>query len=171
MPGGIVRPRLGNNPAVTEGSERAAEEARAAEDQAFADKLAKRSPPDRVERAQIEKARKRTKVRAPRIAGRLAHRPALRRDGAGPGHLPQARAHDGWRRNGGKRSWQGIGLYGASTGRTRKIGSRLRAANPARCDVLFLIYEGRRHVRGRPPTPDSEQFRSGPRICSTLRLG
>jgi hypothetical protein len=31
------------------------------------------------------------------------------------------------------------GLYGASTGRTGKIGSRLRAANPARRDVLFLL--------------------------------
>jgi hypothetical protein len=55
----------GLDPAV---SERAAKERRAAEHQAFADKLAKRSPPDPVERAQIEKARKRTKARAPRIA-------------------------------------------------------------------------------------------------------
>ena len=53
------------DPAV---SERATKERRAAEHQAFADKLAKRSPPDPVERAQIEKARKRTKARAPRIA-------------------------------------------------------------------------------------------------------
>src|SRR5262249_48800703 len=41
---------------------------RAAVDQAFADKLAKRSPLDPVERAQIEEARKRTKARVPRIA-------------------------------------------------------------------------------------------------------
>src|SRR5215471_16388538 len=55
----------GLDPAV---SERATKERRAAEHQAFADKLAKRSPPDPVERAQIEKARKRTKARRPRIA-------------------------------------------------------------------------------------------------------
>jgi hypothetical protein len=41
---------------------------RTAADQAFADKLTKRSPPHPVERIQIEKARKRTKARAPRIA-------------------------------------------------------------------------------------------------------
>ena len=51
------------------GKDRAvAEAAEMAEDQAFADKLAKRSPPNQVERAEIEKARKRTKARAPRIA-------------------------------------------------------------------------------------------------------
>src|SRR5215471_4970779 len=32
-----------------------------------------------------------------------------------------------------------VDLYGASTGRTRKIGSRLRATNPPRRDVLFLL--------------------------------
>lgn len=37
------------------------------ENQAFADKLAKRPPPNEVERAEIERARKRTKARAPRI--------------------------------------------------------------------------------------------------------
>jgi hypothetical protein len=54
--------------AVTETLENAAEKHKAAEDHAFADKLAKRPPPNPVERAQIEKARKRTKARAPRIA-------------------------------------------------------------------------------------------------------
>ena len=29
----------------------------------------------------------------------------------------------------------------------------LRSANPARRDVLFLIYEGRRQARGRLPIP------------------
>ena len=46
----------------------AGEERKAAKDRAFANKLAKRSPPNEVERAEIEKARKRTKARAPRIA-------------------------------------------------------------------------------------------------------
>src|SRR5262249_28677452 len=51
-------------------------------------------------------------------------------------------------------------LYRASTGRTRKIGSRLRAANPARRDVLFLL--SRPEAREGPTAyPDSEQFRSG----------
>jgi hypothetical protein len=56
------------DPKVAEAAERAVENRKAAGDQAFADKLAKRSPPNEVERAQIEKARKRTKARTPRIA-------------------------------------------------------------------------------------------------------
>src|SRR2546428_1558552 len=55
-------------PATAELTERAAEERKAAEDQACAGKLAKRSTTNEVERAEIEKARKRTKARAPRIA-------------------------------------------------------------------------------------------------------
>jgi hypothetical protein len=39
-----------------------------AEDLAFADKLAKRLPPNEIERAEIDKARERTKARAPRVA-------------------------------------------------------------------------------------------------------
>jgi adenylate cyclase len=39
-----------------------------------------------------------------------------------------------------ERARPGFGVHRAPTGRTRKIGSRLRAANPARRDVLFLIY-------------------------------
>jgi hypothetical protein len=54
--------------ALTETLEKAAEKHKAAENQTFADKLAKRPPPNPVERAEIEKARKRTKARAPRIA-------------------------------------------------------------------------------------------------------
>jgi hypothetical protein len=57
----------GSDPGVAESAKTAAAERKAAEDQAFADKLAKRSPPNPVERAEIEKARKRTKARAPRI--------------------------------------------------------------------------------------------------------
>jgi hypothetical protein len=56
------------NPTVAESEKSAGAERRAAEHQAFADKLAKRPPPNPVERAEIEKARKRTKARAPRIA-------------------------------------------------------------------------------------------------------
>jgi hypothetical protein len=56
------------NPTGAEAEKSAAEAHRAAEEQAFADKLAKRPPPNPVERAEIEKARKRTKARAPRIA-------------------------------------------------------------------------------------------------------
>jgi hypothetical protein len=57
----------GSDPAVTESEKRSAEERKAAAAQAFADKLAKRPPPDPIERAEIEKARKRTKARAPSI--------------------------------------------------------------------------------------------------------
>ena len=65
---------VGNDSALAQVAERAAAEHRAAEEQAFADKLAKRSPPDPVERAEIEKARKRTKARTPRIAMRVEDR-------------------------------------------------------------------------------------------------
>ena len=51
-------------------------------------------------------------------SGRFVDRAAFRGHGTRPCHLPQARAHDGWRRDGGKRSGQGIGIYGAPTGRT-----------------------------------------------------
>jgi hypothetical protein len=61
-----------------------AEDHNAREDQAFANKLAKRSPPNAVELAAIDRATKRTKARAPRIAVHLEDR------GAGalmyPGH-------------------------------------------------------------------------------------
>jgi hypothetical protein len=64
----------GFDPAVAESATRTAEERRAAEEQAFADKLAKRPPPNPVECAEIEKARKRTKARAPRIAMNIEQR-------------------------------------------------------------------------------------------------
>ena len=48
----------------------------ATEQEAFADKLAKRLPPNDVERAEIEKAKKRTKARAPRLALHLEKRGA-----------------------------------------------------------------------------------------------
>jgi hypothetical protein len=64
---------LKDDPLMPELAERAAaEERKMAADQAFADKLAKRLPPDAVERAAIEKARRRTKARAPRVATRIA---------------------------------------------------------------------------------------------------
>jgi hypothetical protein len=48
---------------MSDSAERAAaEERKTAADQAFADKLAKRLPPDAVEHAAIEKARRRTKA-------------------------------------------------------------------------------------------------------------
>jgi hypothetical protein len=60
--------------AVTETLEKAAEKHKAEEHQAFAAKLAKRSPPDPIDRAEIEKARKRTKARTPRIAMHIEDR-------------------------------------------------------------------------------------------------
>jgi hypothetical protein len=64
----------GVDPAVGESSRLTAAEREAAEQQAFADKLAKRSPPDPIDRAEIEKARKRTKARTPRIAMHIEDR-------------------------------------------------------------------------------------------------
>ena len=54
--------------AVAKAPENSAKKPQATEDQAFADKLAKRPPPNEIERAEIKRARKRTKARAPRIA-------------------------------------------------------------------------------------------------------
>ena len=45
--------------------------------------------------------------------GRFAHCAPLRRNGARPCHLAQARAHDGRRRDRGERAGQGLGVYGA----------------------------------------------------------
>src|SRR5262249_7111729 len=47
--------------------------------------------------------------------------------GMSPRHHAQARAHDGRRRDRGERAGQGLGVHRAPAGRTRKIGSRLRA--------------------------------------------
>jgi hypothetical protein len=63
-----------NDPAVAEAAKKAAEERRAAEEQAFADKLAKRPPPNPVERAEIKKARRRTEGRTPSIAVNIEER-------------------------------------------------------------------------------------------------
>jgi adenylate cyclase len=48
----------------------------------------------------------------------FAHRAPLRRDGARPCALAQARAHDGRRRDRGKRTGQRFGVYGAPAGWT-----------------------------------------------------
>ena len=61
-----------DDPAAAEAA--AAKERKAEEDQAFADKLAKRLPPDAVEHAAIEKARRRTKARASRVAMHIEDR-------------------------------------------------------------------------------------------------
>jgi hypothetical protein len=69
----------GFDPGVAEAEKTAAEERQASERQAFTDKLAKRSPPDPIERAEIEKARRRTKARAPRVAMHIEDRRAAGR--------------------------------------------------------------------------------------------
>jgi hypothetical protein len=81
----VVHPSLTENPEENEvGSNRiVAETAEAGagcqgvEGQALADKLAKRLPPNEGERAEIEKARRRTKARAPRIAVHIEDRGEL----------------------------------------------------------------------------------------------
>ncbi len=59
---------------MAEAAESAAKGPEATGDQAFANKLAKRSPPNEVERAEIKRARKRTKARAPRIVMHIEDR-------------------------------------------------------------------------------------------------
>jgi hypothetical protein len=76
----------GSDPGVAESAKTAAAERKAAEDQAFADKLAKRSPPNPVELAEIEKARKRTKARAPRIVMHIEDRGTAERSVVYPDH-------------------------------------------------------------------------------------
>jgi hypothetical protein len=65
------------NPALPEPEKVGPE--RPAADQAFADKLAKRSPPDNVEQAAINKARKRTRARARRVEMLIEDRGGNRR--------------------------------------------------------------------------------------------
>src|SRR5271165_2388577 len=60
--------------AVTGASEKAAKERKAAEDHAFAHRLAERSPPSEIECAEIARARKRAKARAPRITMHIEDR-------------------------------------------------------------------------------------------------
>ena len=56
--------------------------------------------------------------------GRCHDRAALRRHRAGPCHHPQARAHDGRRRDGGERAGQRLGVYSAPAGRRAILTSR-----------------------------------------------
>ena len=58
--------------------------------------------------------------------GRGHHRPALRRHRAGACHLPQARAHDGRRCDGGERARPRLGFHAASA-RARRAGRALVA--------------------------------------------
>jgi hypothetical protein len=63
---------------VSPDPEKVARESPAA-DQAFADKLAIRSPPSKIERAAIDKAMKRTRARAPRVEMHIEDRGSRRR--------------------------------------------------------------------------------------------
>ncbi len=62
--------------AAAEAFEDGAKDIQATADQAFATKLSRRLPPNEVERAEIEKAKRRTKARAPRIAMHVEKRGA-----------------------------------------------------------------------------------------------
>jgi signal transduction histidine kinase len=53
--------------------------------------------------------------------GRFPDRAPLRRDGARPCPLAQARAYDGRRRDGGERAGQGLGVYGAAARGCRRL--------------------------------------------------
>ena len=67
---------VSNEIAVPEPETCAKHETTASGGQAFADKLAKRAPPNEVERVEIESAKRRTKARAPRIAMHVEKRGA-----------------------------------------------------------------------------------------------
>ena len=47
----------------------------------------------------------------------IVDRSEIRRHWLGPRHQPQARTHDGRRRDRGERAGQGLGVYGATAGR------------------------------------------------------
>ncbi len=60
--------------------------------------------------------------------------------GLGPCHHPQARAHDGRRRDGGERAGQGLGLHGAPAGRRRHRRRRAQpTARAAGGDCVLVI--------------------------------
>ena len=72
----VMSEHVSDDLAVAEEQEKVAAEIQATADQAFAAKLSRRSPPNEVERAEIEKAKKRTKARPPRLAMHLEKRGA-----------------------------------------------------------------------------------------------
>ena len=72
----VTSEHVSENLTVAEEQEKVAAEIQATADQAFAAKLSRRSPPNEVERAEIERAKKRTKARAPRIAMHVEKRGA-----------------------------------------------------------------------------------------------
>ena len=72
----VTSEHVSENLTVAEEQEKVAAEIQATADQAFAAKLSRRSPPNDVERAEIERAKKRTKARAPRIAMHVEKRGA-----------------------------------------------------------------------------------------------
>ena len=66
--------------------------------------------------------------------GRCHDRAALRRHRARPRHHPQARAHDGRRRDGDERAGQRLGLHGAAAGRGRYLSkAELRSLSHGPC--------------------------------------
>src|SRR5262249_26671904 len=72
--------------------------------------------------------------------GRCHDRSALRRHGARPCPLAQARAHDGRRRDRDERARQGLGVHGASAGRFGTLTKRLRnAPNADASEQDYLI--------------------------------
>jgi len=62
--------------------------------------------------------RRRPAAGSPTITKREPIRASLRRHWARPCHLPQARAHDGWRRDRDQRAGQRLGVHGTAAGDT-----------------------------------------------------
>jgi hypothetical protein len=72
-----------------------------------------------------------------RFKSPLGPRAPLRRNGARPCHLAQARAHDGWRRDGDERAGQGLGVHGPPAGRCIK---QIVSIEPADPDCVRRVY-------------------------------
>src|SRR5262249_53702582 len=73
----------------------------------------------------------------------FTHSAPLRRHWARPCPLPQARAHDGRRRDGGERAGQGFGVYRAAAGLAKATAGKTgKVQNERRALVCVLIKAG-----------------------------
>lgn len=126
---------VSDNLAVAEEPENVLAEIQATADQAFAAKLSRRSPPNEVERAEIEKAKKRTKARAPRIAMHLEKRGTKARR-IYPSHSDDAgnryRLADAF----GTRSWQFVDAMLRGVGMATEDHSASKDFGPGSPDQL-----------------------------------
>src|SRR5262249_13849303 len=69
-------------------------------------------------------------------AGRVRDCAPLRRDRAWPCDLPQARAHDGWRRDRHERGGQGVRVHGAAARKRRQLTQDCKNAAETGANLL-----------------------------------